>query len=406
MTGEFTGERVMPGQVDPDLWNEHYARYAFAARLCRGRRVLDLGCGDGYGTTELALSAASVVGIDVAAEVVAGAEKLYSRPNVRFVPASAARLPLPDESFDLVVAFEVIEHLAEWRELIQEARRVLAPNGQFIVSTPNKAFYSASRGAAGPNPFHVHEFEFDEFHEELARVFPHVALFLQDHAEGILIQATGQRGPAEVRFGGETPRPQEASFFLAVCATTPQVGAPTFVYLPSGANLLRERLAHIVRLQDEVQKKSDWLAALEKEHAETVELFRRQTEELEERNRWAQELNRQLDASRARVAQLQDEAAADQKAAQEAIAALEQENERKTQWAVETEERLKTETAELAKAVELLDAAEKTVRERTEWALRLDHERAAYEQRLALVQASRWVRLGRAFGLGPEVGKA
>jgi hypothetical protein len=209
-----------------------------------------------------------------------------------------------------------------------------------------------------------------------------------------------------VRFDGNIPQPQEANFFIAVCAATPQVGAPTFVYLPSGANLLRQRLAHIRLLDDEVARKSAWLAALEKEHAETVELFRAQKEELEKRNRWAEELNRELEATRQRVAQLQDEVIAEQKAAAQAVAVLEQENERKTQWALETEQRLTAQTAELAKAVELLDTAEKTVEERTEWALRLDRERADYERRLSLVQASRWVRIGRAFGLGPEVGKA
>jgi ubiquinone/menaquinone biosynthesis C-methylase UbiE len=410
VTGEFTGERVVPGHVDRDLWNEHYARYAFATRLSRGRRVLDVGCGNGYGTTELAQSAATVIGLDVAADVVAAADKLYARPNVRFLPGSAAQLPFRDGIFDLVVAFEVIEHLADWADLIREARRVLAPGGQLIVSTPNKAFYTDSRGGAGANPFHVHEFEYGEFRDALQREFPHVSLFLQDHTEGIVIQATGQRGPADVRFDGDAPRPEEASFFIAVCAVTPQVGAPTFVYLPTGANLLRERLAHIARLQDEVQKKSAWLTALEKEHAETVELFRMQKEELEGRNRWAEELNRELETTRARIVELQEEAAADQKTAHAAIAALEQENARKTQWALETEQRLTSElaaqNAELVKAVELLDAAEKTVQERTEWALSLDRERSACEQRLAMVQASRWVRLGRVFGVGPDVGKA
>jgi len=70
MEMEFTGERVIPGQVDPDLLNEHLARYAFAARLARGKRVLDAGCGAGYGSAELVKSALSVVGVDAAADPV------------------------------------------------------------------------------------------------------------------------------------------------------------------------------------------------------------------------------------------------------------------------------------------------------------------------------------------------
>src|ERR1700733_2545379 len=127
MAMEFTGERVIPGQVDTDLLNEHLARYAFAARLARGKRVLDTGCGVGYGSAELAKSAVSVVGVDTAAEATANAREHYRLPNLHFEQASCGGLPHRDASFDLVVAFEVIEHLADWREFLQEVRRVLAP---------------------------------------------------------------------------------------------------------------------------------------------------------------------------------------------------------------------------------------------------------------------------------------
>src|SRR5436305_10245703 len=150
---EFTGERVIPGEVDIDLLNEHMARYAFAARLARGKRVLDAGCGAGYGSAELAKTAASVAGIDIASEAVELARDSYRLPNLAFEQASCDALPYPDSTFDLVVAFEVIEHLENWRGLLREARRVLAANGQFIVSTPNKLYYSESRGGAGANPF-------------------------------------------------------------------------------------------------------------------------------------------------------------------------------------------------------------------------------------------------------------
>src|SRR5439155_24964635 len=79
---EFTGERVIPGQVDADLLNEHLARYAFAARLCRGKQVLDAGCGAGYGSAELARTAAGVLGIDRSAEAVAFARAEYAAANL------------------------------------------------------------------------------------------------------------------------------------------------------------------------------------------------------------------------------------------------------------------------------------------------------------------------------------
>src|SRR6185295_11409983 len=145
---EFTGERVIPGQVDADLLNEHLARYAFAARLSRRKRVLDAGCGAGYGSAELARAATSVIGVDRSAEAIAFARERYPAPNLRFEEADCAALPVEDASVDLMVAFEVIEHLEDWRGFLLEARRALAPSGQLIVSTPNKLYYSESRKQA------------------------------------------------------------------------------------------------------------------------------------------------------------------------------------------------------------------------------------------------------------------
>src|SRR5436190_24106570 len=106
---EFTGERVIPGQVDADLLNEHLARYAFAARLSRRKQVLDAGCGAGYGSAELARTAAGVLGIDSSAEAIAFARAEYTAPNLRFEQADCRALPVADASIDLAVAFEVID---------------------------------------------------------------------------------------------------------------------------------------------------------------------------------------------------------------------------------------------------------------------------------------------------------
>jgi SAM-dependent methyltransferase len=414
MSTEFTGERVIPNLVDPNLWNEHIARYAFASRLSRGRRVLDVGCGAGYGSAELGRAATSVTGIDVAADAIAYAREQYPRRNLHWLQASATSLPLADATFDLVVAFEVIEHLTDWPLLVAEARRVLAPGGQFIVSTPNKSYYAESRKLSGPNPFHEHEFEYEEFREALSAVFPHVSLFLEDHTEGLLFQTVSTRGSAEVRMDGKEASPEDSNFFIAVCAMTPQTGSPTFVYLPSSGNLLKERGIHISRLEAELKTKDEWLAESRTEHQSLVQMFREQTAELQQRNAWAQELDAKLTAAGQRIEQLQQELAAEQKASAALaagyaakVADLEVDVRNRTEWAMETERRLGAELeekcTELAHCVDVLHETEATLEARTAWATQLNTERTDLAARLNMVQASRWIRLGRTLGIGPDL---
>ena len=93
---EFTGERVIPGLVNEDLWAEHVSRYAFAERYSHGARVLDIGSGSGYGTADLAQHASSAVGIDLSGEAVDYARREYPLGNLSFLPASALALPFAD----------------------------------------------------------------------------------------------------------------------------------------------------------------------------------------------------------------------------------------------------------------------------------------------------------------------
>jgi SAM-dependent methyltransferase len=414
---EFTGERVIPGQVDVDLLNEHMARYAFAARLSRGKRALDAGCGAGYGSAELAQAAETVVGVDIAPEAVAFARTHYALPNLRFEQASCSALPHPDGAFGLVVAFEVIEHIANWREFLLEARRVLAPNGQFIVSTPNRLYYTESRGPEGANPFHLHEFTFEEFRNELRSIFPHVSLFLENHVEGVAFQPHDAGNTVEVRVDAGEPAPDESHFFVAVCAHRPQLGNPTFVYVPRAANVLRERERHIALLQSELAAKNEWLdkaqqdlAEFDREHQKLLALFRDQKEELERSNRWAEELDREVKERRERVAQLQEELAAEQQNARKVaegyaakVAGLEEEGREKTRWALDATAELEKQTAELGRAVAALHSVEEELRERTAWGVRLQEEAQKLEGMVAMFRASRWVKLGRKVGLGPAL---
>jgi ubiquinone/menaquinone biosynthesis C-methylase UbiE len=169
-----TGERLVPDlQRDELIYAEHVARYRLAAQLASGRRVLDAGCGEGYGTALLASSgAASVVGVDVDEPTIEHARGRYGH---EFRVADVAELPFEDDSFDLVACFETIEHVADAPRAVAELRRVLADDGVLVISTPNPAEYVAD------NEFHVREYTPDEFDQLLDEHFPERARLYQQN---------------------------------------------------------------------------------------------------------------------------------------------------------------------------------------------------------------------------------
>ena len=158
-----------------------------------------------------------------------------------------------------------------------------------------------NRAASGANPFHVHEFEFEEFRDELRSVFPHVSLFLENHVEGVTFQPHEAGNTVEVRVDSGEAAPDESHFFVAVCAHRPQVGNPAFVYVPRAGNVLRERERHIGLLEQELSQKDDWLETAQRELARLRREHERQTAKSSSRsNLWAERLNREVEA-RARV---------------------------------------------------------------------------------------------------------
>lgn len=403
---EFTGERIVPGQVDPDLFHEHMARYAFACRLARQKRVLDAGCGAGYGSAALAARAAFVAAFDVSIEAVEAARQTYARGNLAFLAGRAEQMPFLDASFDLIVAFEVIEHLEDWRGLLGEARRLLAPGGQLIISTPNRLYYAETREKAGPNPYHVKEFDFDEFRAVLEDFFPFTAIYLQNHSAAITFSPAGPAAAAaaELAPGWSPPEAQASHFFVAVCAAEPQTGAPLYVYLPSSANALKEREDHIRKLAGELQQKDAWLEELKQAHARLHGEHEKTLDEMRQQTAWAQRLEGELGEARQRIVQLQEELEEQQRAAREAVEAYEAQirglEQRLERLAAGHQEKLE----ELARCVKLLDEAEARVVERTQWAQALDARVQELEAALGMVRASRWVRLGRKLGVGPQIG--
>jgi len=170
---DWTGERFLPWIKEYAVAYEHLHRYAYAKALVKNKRVLDLACGEGYGSNLLASDAASVVGIDIDASVISHASAKYARKNLRFVTGSITAVPIQENHcFDVIVCFEAIEHIENQDELLAETKRLLDPEGLLIVSTPNKPIY----GEESPekNPFHVKELHFTEFQELLGRYFRNI----------------------------------------------------------------------------------------------------------------------------------------------------------------------------------------------------------------------------------------
>ncbi len=218
----FTGERFTPECVR-EIWCEHWHRYAFALDLARGKRVLDAACGEGYGSNLLAGVAENVIGIDISDEAISHARSRYgSRGNLEFRGGDAAQLELPDNSVDVVVSFETLEHLHAQEQLIAGFARVLADDGILLISSPDKHAYSEVAGFR--NEFHVRELYREEFLELLRPHFKAIRLYGQKLLfQSVLwaLDGSGEGAAAQTvtADGVVTPGFDYAPlYFVAVCA--------------------------------------------------------------------------------------------------------------------------------------------------------------------------------------------
>jgi hypothetical protein len=178
---DLSAERFVPETMGGDLIDaEHQARYRLALPHVRGKRVLDAGCGVGWGT-ELLLEAGArdVVGLDIADEA---AREFRARvPQAPFVLGDLAALPFADASFDVIVCFEALEHTAATGAALDSLARILRPDGVLFVSSPNPAVYPAG------NPFHLHELTPAELAAEVGARLPNLTMLHQHLLVGSLI---------------------------------------------------------------------------------------------------------------------------------------------------------------------------------------------------------------------------
>ncbi len=171
-------ERLHPDSSDDAELVFHWHRYQAVAPALAGWDVLDVGTGEGYGAQVLARSARTVVAVDVNSRAVAQAEERYREGNLKFFTASAGRLPFGENTFDAVVAFELLEHLPRDQHptALAEWKRVLKPTGVLVLSTPDH-----DRMREFPdNPYHLGELTEAELRALLAQQFATVRLYYQE----------------------------------------------------------------------------------------------------------------------------------------------------------------------------------------------------------------------------------
>ncbi|HEY2450458.1 MAG TPA: class I SAM-dependent methyltransferase [Mycobacterium sp.] len=162
----LTGERTIPGLDVENYWfRRHEVVYQRLASRCADLDVLEAGCGEGYGADLISRVARRVIALDYDETTVAHVRARY--PRVEVMQGNLAELPLTDASVDVVVNFQVIEHLWDQTQFVRECVRVLRPSGLLMVSTPNRITFSPGRDTP-INPFHTRELNADELSRLLA----------------------------------------------------------------------------------------------------------------------------------------------------------------------------------------------------------------------------------------------
>ena len=360
----FTGERFEPN-LQGDIRLEHFHRYALALELVKDKTVLDLACGEGYGSFMLSKYANAVLGVDLSNEVIVHAQRKYADKtgNLHFQQGAASKLMLPNDSFDVVVSYETIEHLYEQSEMLEEIRRVLRPDGILIISSPNRPIYS--KNGDYQNHFHVKELDFKELDWLLKKQFEAVEYFGQRLQIGSIIKSVDQNRAYYKAWSddGRIIKPETAQlpqpvYYIAVCSANikylPEV-SPSVFY------------SNKLDLLAQYQSYATWAKSTDVAINEARQLIQLKEEEHQKLARWGQGLSAELDEAR-QLIQLKEE-----------------EHQKLATWAKDLAEDLKDSQTRFQ------DLEIETVK-RGEWALSLIKDTNRKQKELdAILESSSWL---------------
>ena len=177
---ELTGERTLPDVPAENYWYQrHVAVYRWIAERCGGLHVVDMACGEGYGSDLLAQRALSVTGVDANPDAHEHARLKYTRPGIRFVRDLVENYR---EEVDAVVFLQTIEHVEDPGQVLRHFRDMLPPGGTAYVSTPNVLTLAPEGAEKSDNPWHLKEYRAEEFRSLCESAFEHVELLGLFHA--------------------------------------------------------------------------------------------------------------------------------------------------------------------------------------------------------------------------------
>jgi len=191
---KWTGERLVTSLNNLHGVTEHLHRYALAMNMVKGKDVLDIASGEGYGSALLSKVANKVYGVDIDEESVLHANQKYTdqhNKNLQFKVGNAAEIPLQDNTVDVVVSFETIEHHDKHDEMMKEIKRVLKPGGILIISSPEKQIYFERDPN---NKYHVKELTLNELKILLGKSFAHCMYFRQRYIAGSILEPEDLKG--------------------------------------------------------------------------------------------------------------------------------------------------------------------------------------------------------------------
>jgi ubiquinone/menaquinone biosynthesis C-methylase UbiE len=176
------GERMVPKYHKSKLiYAEHVARYRVLDNIVFNKRVLDVACGSGYGTRILSQKASNVVGVDINPDSIKYAKQHYSDKNIHYICSNATKIPVENNSFDVIVSYETLEHIIDPNAFLNETKRILKKDGIVIISTPNDKVNPRA------NKHHLVNYNLNKFKLLIEKKFKYCIYFYQISSKASII---------------------------------------------------------------------------------------------------------------------------------------------------------------------------------------------------------------------------